>query len=563
MIFIKENKTCTVVNLNGWKGEKISVCLKTIKEYKSLTNLYNDLFDYVYLKEKSICPSHSSCKIDLRGIDMRPKILKFDIFGLYSIHCSGLYTNIPEKVYDIIDKLENYKKYGEFLPPYIWLSLEIPRDLKKNYDNSFTFINSNKTIKLNVFDIEFPKVQDWKFHLDLWQNPWAVQRVNNLKNKAIFKDENIHFLEDQIKLLYSSGQKAITCTIIEDAWASQTYDKFKSMIEWKISITNSESMFMNENFIKKLGKHRFSWDFTIFEKYVNLWDKISSSLLPIHIFSILPWGTNIGCGNKDGIIKYTFTPVKTLSTKKIVLDIDINSQEYKNLWTWFLEAFISFCDKKNLSQRIYWAFDERHTDDMIIAIDLLKSVLPEELKPPKIANANNYVREIADDITNLSVFYNNSRDWNRLTQNRRNNNQKTTFYLCESPKMPLLNTFLLSDLYYSRMIGWYCFANGFDGFLRWAFDSWNKTPTVNGDYRGPHNNWDAGDTFLSYPTGVSSRRLETLVSGIQDFEKLHILQQKFSVPYMKNFTKNFIYGMVDEKDFYSFVNTLDDMSKVF
>jgi hypothetical protein len=36
-------------------------------------------------------------------------------------------------------------------------------------------------IELRVLDLALPKSADWAFHLDLWQNPYAVARVHGLK----------------------------------------------------------------------------------------------------------------------------------------------------------------------------------------------------------------------------------------------------------------------------------------------------------------------------------------------------------------------------------------------
>jgi hypothetical protein len=71
-------------------------------------------------------------------------------------------------------------------------------------------------------------------------------------------------------------------------------------------------------------------------------------------------------------------------------------------------------------------------------------------------------------------------------------------------------------------MGWYAAAFGYDGFLRWAYDSWTSDPAR--DAR--HVLWPAGDCFLVYPGARSGIRFERLREGIVDFEKLRILRER-------------------------------------
>jgi hypothetical protein len=65
-------------------------------------------------------------------------------------------------------------------------------------------------------------------------------------------------------------------------------------------------------------------------------------------------------------------------------------------------------------------------------------------------------------------------------------------------------------------------AHGYDGMLRWAYDSWTADPVR--DAR--HVYWGAGDCFMVYPGAGSSIRFEKMREGIVDFEKLTILKAK-------------------------------------
>jgi hypothetical protein len=100
--------------------------------------------------------------------------------------------------------------------------------------------------------------------------------------------------------------------------------------------------------------------------------------------------------------------------------------------------------------------------------------------------------------------------------------QTSTYYICCTPPKP--NTFVFSPPVEGRWLGWYTLAHGYDGMLRWAYDSWTADPIR--DTR--HVYWGAGDCFMIYPGGNSAVRFEKMREGISDFEKLRILRKKIS-----------------------------------
>ena len=73
-------------------------------------------------------------------------------------------------------------------------------------------------------------------------------------------------------------------------------------------------------------------------------------------------------------------------------------------------------------------------------------------------------------------------------------------------------------------IGWYAAAQGFTGYLRWAYNSWVQHPVQDSRFR----TWPAGDTYQIYPGPLTSIRFEKLVEGIQAFEKVRLLRREFS-----------------------------------
>jgi len=71
--------------------------------------------------------------------------------------------------------------------------------------------------------------------------------------------------------------------------------------------------------------------------------------------------------------------------------------------------------------------------------------------------------------------------------------------------------------------GWYTAASRMDGFLRWAYNSWTRSPLTDSRFI----TWPAGDTYQVYPGPLSSVRFEKLVEGIQDFEKINALRKSY------------------------------------
>ncbi|UQT46099.1 DUF4091 domain-containing protein [Akkermansia muciniphila] len=91
--------------------------------------------------------------------------------------------------------------------------------------------------------------------------------------------------------------------------------------------------------------------------------------------------------------------------------------------------------------------------------------------------------------------------------------------LCPSQKP---NTFTISPLAEAEWLPLFAAANHLDGFLRWAYNSWNRNPFEKTDF----GNWPAGDCYLVYPGNLSSLRFEKLRDGLEEFEKVNILRAR-------------------------------------
>lgn len=409
--------------------------------------------------------------------------------SITSIKTSGLY-NINTNSGPVLDIIAPLPLKGSVRD--CWITIDIPSDcIPGDYTNEYA------PFVLVVLSFILPPVREWKFHLDLWQNPWSVARLNNCEPWS-----ELHFkcLERHLLTLADAGQKVITATLVDNAWNGQTYDKHGSMVKW---IAGQENL-----------TNELSFDFSILEKYVDVCRR-SGIYGPIHCFSLLPWGSNLGYGAAEYIIHFN-------GERKVVV-ATAGDNIYELIWSQFINAFCSFIREKDWIEDVYFAFDGRNQTEMIVALSMLHKYLPSDFHPPRTASAYEYNPSYTDYITDLSPMFNPRINWNEISNNRRGKGQKTTFYLCECPNHSVSNTFLNSPLHECVWVGWYAFANGLDGFLHWVYDSWPENPFLNGEFPGPNGGWQAGYTFLSYPQGLSSRRLALLREGIQDYEKMRIL----------------------------------------
>ncbi|MDY4526372.1 MAG: DUF4091 domain-containing protein, partial [Parabacteroides sp.] len=97
--------------------------------------------------------------------------------------------------------------------------------------------------------------------------------------------------------------------------------------------------------------------------------------------------------------------------------------------------------------------------------------------------------------------------------------QISTVYTCCAEAFP--NTFTFSDPAEATWTPIHAVAGGYDGYLRWAVNSWTADPLRDSRFR----TWAAGDTYSIYPGPRSSIRFERLVEGLQDCEKIRLLRQ--------------------------------------
>lgn len=389
---------------------------------------------------------------------------------------------------DVLDNVECFNIPANTARP-LWVSINVPQDAQPGiYTSTAQLYADGKKIETFKFQLEvlpqtLPPAKDWKFHLDLWQNPYAVARVANTEP---WSDAHWNALRPVMKMLADAGQKVITATLNKRPWNGQTEDAFGTMIEWT-----------------KKSDGTWIYDYTVFDNWVQFMMDLGIKN-QINCYSMVPWGN----------ILYYFDE-KT--NEEVKVSAAPGTKEYADLWTPFLKDFVRHLDEKGWREITRVAMDERAPAEMQAMLKLLSEAAPEM----GVALADNHksYKLYPDQLTDLCVMRTATVDEEDRIY-RAEKGYVTTWYVCCQDGFP--NVFTFSEPAEAPFIGWHTMARNFDGFLRWAYNSWVKDPLLDSRFR----TWPAGDTYIVYPDGRSSIRFERLREGIQDAEKIRILREK-------------------------------------
>jgi hypothetical protein len=369
----------------------------------------------------------------------------------------------------------------------IWVSVHVPRDTPAGIYKGAITVDAGKSFKMQVSvtvqERGLPAPSQWAFDLDLWQHPAAIARVHNV---PLWSQEHYDYMRPYYTMLANAGQKNITTSIIHEPWNHQTFDDFPSLIKWT-----------------KRKDNTWEYDYSLFDEYVSF--VMSCGIRArINCYTMVPW-------------KMAFPYHDESTGQDTVFTAKTGTPEYNAFWGTMLRDFTAHLKEKGWFSITSIAMDERPMADMQAVIKLLKEVDPEW----KIALAGIYHPEIEQDIFEYSI----ASKWKfgeQVLQQRKASGKPSTFYTSCEEAYP--NFFTFSPPAEQTWIGWYAAAQGFTGYLRWAYNSWVEHPAQDSRFR----TWPAGDTYQVYPGPRTSIRFEKLIEGIQDFEKIRLLREEFT-----------------------------------
>ena len=370
----------------------------------------------------------------------------------------------------------------------VWLQIDVPQNAAPGLYTGLLSISAEgcgtvqQEITLEVEAANLPEPKDWKIHLDLWQHPQALARWHDVE---LWSAEHFALLRPLMKRLADAGQKCITCTLLDEAWNAQTYDWFPSMVRWVRG---------------KDGQMRY--DYAVLDAWIHFMHDDVGIREQISCYTMIPWHLSV---------KFFDEATGTYASVKAVP----GTREYDELWAPFLRDFHAHMQQKGWADKTCIAIDERPDNYVRAAMKLIQENAPSF----RVSSAVDKPSALTREVYNISpVITHAGTALGELLSERKAAGKITTFYVCLHPQKP--NTFTHSVPAEAEWLGLFAAANHLDGFLRWAYNSWNRNPFETTDFV----HWPSGDCFLVYPGNRSSVRFERLRDGIEAFEKINLLR---------------------------------------
>ncbi len=464
-------------NATAWKGEKIhtQILVWTKKNIPEVSFTTGDL-----VNEKGDRISSTS----IRAAFVR--YVMTDEFG------EGCDERSPEKydsslVEDPIDIIDRLPVQANTVQP-VWLSIQLPGNIPAGKYSGTISIHATKkfdlNISLNVLNHVLPPPAEWKFDLDLWQNPDPVAKVHGV---TLWSEEHFSLMKAYYTMLANAGQKSITAFIIDQPWGpDHVYYRDPTLIKWSR---------------KKDGS--WNYDYSVFDRYIEF---VMSCGIDqrINCYSMVTWNLSF--------IYYDDAKGDTVS-----VTAKPGSKEYNDLWEPMMKDFTAHLKSRGWFGKTTIAMDERDMESMLAVMALLRKIDPEW----KTALAGNYHAEIANDIFDYCIIIHDKFDPDVLKE-RKSSGKPSTYYTACGEERP--NGFSYSPPAENTWISWYAAAEGFTGYLRWAYNNWTEATLQETRYK----TWPAGDCYQIYPGPRTSIRFEKLIEGIQDFEKIRLLKEQFT-----------------------------------
>ncbi len=468
--FVPEVELADTCRITGWRGERVSAQI--------------------------LLWSHDAvCGVECRPRNLRaqggviPKSAVMTRFVRYTLADEQTYrfekSGESYLAPDMLDTLPRFDMGACSVRP-VWVTIDIPRDAKAGIYRGEIVVRSRNAgrvkmpYELEVADHTLAPASEWVYHLDLWQHPSAVARAYGV---ALWSDEHFEAMRPLMQQLADAGQKVITATLNKDPWNHQCYDGYESMIRWT-----------------KHADGSWSYDYRVFDRWVEFMLELGIDKM-INCYSMVPWNCELEYFDEA-------------QAKVVTVEAKPSTPLFDEMWGPFLTDFKQHLEAKGWLQITNIAMDERSPEDMDAAVDVLERYAP-ELNFALADNHKSYKRYTM--MRDVCVAMYQKADKNDIEM-RRAQGDNTTFYVCCVPSYP--NTFTCSEPFEAEMLGWYGAAAGYDGMLRWAYNSWPESPHIDSRF----GTWKSGDTFLVYPGARSSVRFERLRDGIEIAEKIRILR---------------------------------------
>ena len=469
------------MNLIGWMGEKLSAQF-VISTNRDLKNVSVEVSD-ILAKNNKISKWNTE-----RGFVRYVMTDELNKDGMGACGYRNKADFDSTLVADVIDHLSPTLDIKANSTQPVWISVKVPREniIKGMYRGTVTVKEDGKVIAelpltVTVKNRVLPEPKDWAFHLDLWQNPYAVSRYYNVEP---FSQEHFDLMRPIMKRYADAGGKVITASIMHKPWNGQTYDPFESMVTWM-----------------KKADGTWYFDYTVFDKWVEFMMSCGVKK-EINCYSMVPW-------------RLSFQYFDQASNQFKYFNGKPGEPAYEEFWMRMLKSFAQHLKEKGWFDITHIAMDERPLNDMLATIEVVRKADPDF----KLSLAGTYHKELLEDLDDYCITLAEKFTPEEL-EKRKAEGKVTTYYTCCTEPRP--NTFTFSPLAEAEWLGWWAAKINVDGYLRWALNSWVKDPLLDSRFTA----WAAGDTYILYPGGRTCTRFERLIEGIQAYEKIRILRNE-------------------------------------
>lgn len=396
----------------------------------------------------------------------------------------------PYQVADVID-LDVPQTAEEGTTHPVWCTLEVPTDADAGVYSTWLEVADAQThkvlkrlnLKIEVNARTLPSPAEQKFHVDFWQQPYAVSRYDDVPR---WSQAHLDALRPYLKLLARSGQKVVSAILFYEPWGDQSHDKFSAMVR----TTRTKS-------------GEWQYDYTVLDQWVKLCEECGISE-QINCFSMVPWDMS-------------FRYYDEAQGKEVDLKTTTSSAEYKALWTAFLKSFAAHLKQQGWYDKTCIAMDERGLNNMLDAYRVAQEAVP----GIKMALAGTHHKELVDKLYDYCIGFGEHFTDDELAARKARGWKSTTYTCCSNTEPNLFSNSLPAEAAYLPV---FCVANKFEGYLHWSWMNWADNPLTDTRFRL----FAPGDTYLIYPGPRSSVRYERFIEGVAMAEKVRILREEYA-----------------------------------
>lgn len=396
----------------------------------------------------------------------------------------------PYQVADVID-LDVPQTAEEGTTHPVWCTLEVPADADAGVYSTQLEVADAQThkvlkrlnLKIEVNARTLPSPAEQKFHVDFWQQPYAVSRYDDVPR---WSQAHLDALRPYLKLLARSGQKVVSAILFYEPWGDQSHDKFSAMVR-----------------TTRTKNGEWQYDYTVFDQWVKLCEECGISE-QINCFSMVPWDMS-------------FRYYDEAQGKEVDLKTTTSSAEYKALWTAFLKNFAAHLKQQGWYDKTCIAMDERGLNNMLDAYRVAQEAVP----GIKMALAGTHHKELVDKLYDYCIGFGEHFTDEELAARKARGWKSTTYTCCSNTEPNLFSNSLPAEAAYLPV---FCVANKFEGYLHWSWMNWADNPLTDTRFRL----FAPGDTYLIYPGPRSSVRYERFIEGVAMAEKVRILREEYA-----------------------------------